>query len=97
MKMKKVLLTMLTALLVMTGASAQEKPKVLGKSHAIWQVEVRNRYLLLPVQEREENANIRVIMAGQQVQSLNVRLAVDKVDYYVPLDIQRFGAKELLL
>ena len=95
--MKKVLLTMLTALLVMTGASAQEKPKVLGKSHAIWQVEVRNRYLLLPVQEREENANIRVIMAGQQVQSLNVRLAVDKVDYYVPLDIQRFGAKELLL
>ena len=97
MKMKKVLLTMLTALLVMTGASAQERPKVLGKSHAIWQVEVRNRYLLLPVQEREENANIRVIMAGQQVQSLNVRLAVDKVDYYVPLDIQRFGAKELLL
>ena len=83
--------------LVLIGAMAADKPQVLGKSHAMLRVDVKNRYLLLPVQEREENANIRVIMAGQQVQSLNVRLAVDKVDYYVPLDIQRFGSGQLLL
>ena len=58
---------------------------------------VSNRYLLLPVQEREENASIKVIAGGQTVQELNVRLAVDKVDYCVPLDVQRFGAKDLLL
>ncbi|MBQ9229950.1 MAG: DUF4980 domain-containing protein [Prevotella sp.] len=94
--MKKVLMTMMVSLLTLTGASAQ-KPQVLGKSHAMQRVEVKSHYLLLPVQEREENANIRILAKGQQVQSLNVRLAVDKVDYYVPLDIQRFGAKDLLL
>ena len=95
--MKKLLLTMLTMMLTLTGAFAQERPQVLGKSHAMQRVEVKNHYLLLPVQEREENANIRVLVGGLQMQSLNVRLAVDKVDYYVPLDIRRFGAKDLLL
>ncbi|MBQ9650551.1 MAG: DUF4980 domain-containing protein [Prevotella sp.] len=95
--MKKLIVTMMTMLLTLTGASAQEKPQVLGKSHAMQRVEVKGKYLLLPVQEREENANISVLVAGQQVQSLNVKLAVDKVDYYVPLNIERFGAKDLLL
>ena len=93
--MKKLLL-MMVSLLTLTGVSAQ-KPQVLGKSHAMQRVEVKSHYLLLPVQEREENANIRILAKGQQVQSLNVRLAVDKVDYYVPLDIRRFGTKDLLL
>ena len=84
-------------LLTITGASAQQKLQVLGKSHAMQRVEVKNHYLLLPVQEREDNANIRVLANNKEVQSLNVRLAVDKVDYYVPLDIKRFDAKELLL
>ena len=78
--MKRLMMVM-TAMLVFAGISAQEKPQVLGKSHAMQRVEVKSKYLLLPVQEREENANIRVLVAGQQVQSLNVRLAVDKVDY----------------
>ena len=95
--MKKVITTMVAALLTFTGVSAQSKPQVLGKSHAMQRVEVNSNYLLLPVQEREDNANIRVIADNKEVQSLNVRLAVDKVDYYVPLDIKRFNSKELLL
>ena len=95
--MKRMFWTLMVMLLAVTSTKAQQKPQVLGKSHAMQRVEVKSRYLLLPVQEREENANIRVLAKGQQVQSLNVRLAVDKVDYYVPLDIQRFGEKDLLL
>ena len=89
--MKKLVMTMMVALLTATSVSAQQKPLVLGKSHALQRVEVKNRYLLLPVQEREDNATIKVLANNQQVQKLNVRLAVDKVDYYVPLDLQRFG------
>ena len=96
--MKKLMTTMVAAvLLTITGVSAQNKPMVLGKRHAMQCVEVKNQYLLLPVQEREDNANIRVLANNKEVQSLNVRLAVDKVDYYVPLDIKRFDSKELLL
>ena len=88
--MKKLIVTMMTVLLTLTGASAQ-KPQVLGKSHAMQRVEVKGKYLLLPIQEREENANISIIAAGKQLQALNAKLAVDKVDYYVPVDIARFG------
>ena len=94
--MKKLLMTLLSAVLTLT-ASAQQSPQVLGKSHAMKRVEVKSRYLLLPVQEREDNATIKVLANNQQVQKLNIRLAVDKVDYYVPLDIQRFGSGQLLL
>ena len=60
-------------------------------------VAVTARYLLLPVQEREDNATIRILADNRQVQKLNVRLAVDKVDYYVPLDVKRFGLDEVTL
>ena len=50
--MKKMLWTMMVMLLAVTGVKAQQKPQVLGKSHAMQRVEVRNHYLLLPVQER---------------------------------------------
>ena len=96
--MKKVVLAMMMMLsLAGSGVSAQETPQILGASHAMLREPVSNRYLLLPVQEREENASIKVIAGGQTVQELNVRVAVDKVDYCVPLDVQRFGAKDLLL
>ncbi len=92
-KMKKLLILIVT-MMTFAGAHAQ---MILSKSHAMKRVEVKNHYLLLPVQEREEMANIQVMANSQQVQALNVRLAVDKVDYYVPLDIKRFGATDLLL
>ena len=95
--MKKNVLAMMTLMLALVGASAQEKPQVLGKSHAMQRVEVKNKYLLLPVQEREENANVKVLVGGRQMKSFNVKLAVDQVDYYVPLDIRSFGSGDLLL
>ena len=95
--MRRLLSTIIAAAMAISGALAQSAPLVLGKSHAMQRVEVKNRYLLLPVQEREDNATIKVLSDNQQVQKLNVRLAVDKVDYYVSLDIQRFGSSEVLL
>ena len=93
MEMKRLFMTMVVMTLVLIGAMAADKPQVLGKSHAMLRVDVKNRYLLLPIQEREEIANIKVLADNQQVQSLNVRLAVDKVDYYVPLDLSRLSAQ----
>ena len=83
--------------MLMTVSAQAQQLQVLGSNHAMKRVEVSQKYLLLPVQERDEIANISVISGSQQVQKLNVRLAVDKVDYYVPLDVQRFGSDEVLL
>ena len=87
---------MLTLLTVVVSAFAQQI-QVLSENHAMVKIAVAEQYLLLPVQEREENASVRIIADNNVVQTFNVRLAVDKVDYYVPLDIKRFGSKQLLL
>ena len=88
--------TLMAGLMMALTVNAQA-PQLLGDNHAMKRVEVNSRYLLLPVQEKEENANVRVVVNNQQCQSLNVKLAVDKVDYFVPLDLKRFGSKNVLL
>ena len=90
-------ITTLVAALLMTVAASAQAPQILGDNHALQRVMVQGQYLLLPVQEKEENAHVNVVVDNQQRQSLNVKLAVDKVDYYVPLDIKRWGASSLLL
>lgn len=88
--------TIVAAVLMSAPVLAQTELSILGDSHAMLRVGISQDYLLLPVQEREDFANIRVIADNRQVQSLNVRLAVDKVDYYVPLDLRPYGASVLL-
>ena len=95
--MKRQFVTVVLAALIALPAARAQAPQVLGKSHAMQHIEVKDKYLLLPVQEKEEIATVRVLSAGNEVQKLNVRLAVDKVDYYVPFSIERFGNKDLLL
>ena len=86
--MKRMLLTMMVAM-TLTIAEAQVNPMLLGDSHAMLRLQQGQKYLLLPVQEKEENANIAVLDARNElVKRLNVRLAVDKVDYYVPFEVK---------
>jgi len=88
--MKKLMTTIVAAVLMATSAQAQVQPKVLGENHAMVRMEQGTKYLLLPVQEKEENAHIAVLdERNEMVKRLNVRLAVDKVDYYVPFEIKQ--------
>ena len=77
----------LIALLMAAGAPAQIAQKILGERHAMVKLETGKKYLLLPVQESQENAHIRVIKNNQLIKTLNCQLAVDKVDYFVPYEI----------
>ena len=85
--MKKWLMTVM-AVMTCTMMQAQE-PIVLGDNHAMMRVQSQGqKFLLLPVQEKEENAHIAVLDSkNEMAKRLNVRLAVDKVDYFVPLQI----------
>ena len=70
-------------------AQAQVQPRVLGENHAMVRLESGSKYVLLPVEEKAENASVRVIGKDNQcVRRPNVRLAVDHADYYVPLEIK---------
>ena len=87
--MKKVITTIAAAVLMVTSAQAQVSPQVLGQNHALVGIESETKYVLLPVQEKEENAHIAVLDGrNEMIKRLNVRLAVDKVDYFVPLELK---------
>ena len=87
-EMKKILMTMMMVCTVCCGTLNAQKLEVLGDNHAMLRVEASAKYLLLPVQEKEEIANVRVVVNNEQAKSFNVKLAVDKVDYYVPLELK---------
>ncbi|MBO5549106.1 MAG: DUF4980 domain-containing protein [Prevotella sp.] len=86
--MKKLLLTLM---MVATCSlmQAQVKPMVLGDKHALLKMEQGSRYLLLPVQESEDIAAIAVLDGhNNMVQRINVKLAIERVDYYVPYELK---------
>jgi levanase/fructan beta-fructosidase len=87
--MKKVMTTIVAAVLMATSAQAQVQPRVLGDNHVMVSIDTNYKYVLLPVEERAENASVRVIgKDNQSYRRPNVRLSVDHVDYYVPLEIK---------
>ena len=60
---------------------------VLGDNHALYRLQQKHKFLLLPVEEKEENAHLRIIRNNHIVKELNCRLAIDKIDYSVPLEL----------
>ena len=86
--MKKLFLTLVT-LMTFTLMEAQILPIVLGDKHAMLRMEQGRKFVLLPVQETEEIAAIAVLDArNEMVQRLNVKLAIDRVDYWVPYELK---------
>ena len=80
--------TLLASLAI--AASAQDA-RFLSSNHCIYRINEQKSYLLLPVQEKAEMCNIKVVKNNTQVKALNVRLASNHIDYYVPLDLKQFG------
>ena len=110
--MKKICLTICLLALTLGQATAQSSPSVqqqtsarlnalspqfLSGTHAMLRVTPEKRYLLLPVEEKESESKIRVIKDGHADASIDIRLATGKADYFVPLDLSRYGKGELLL
>ena len=91
---------MLGAVLGLAPVSAQTVPGLevshLAGEQNIVAVTDAPRYLLLPVQEDAPEAKVGVISGNEQVGvPANVRLARERVDYYVPLDLSASGGKDV--
>lgn len=97
--MKKKLVTALIALGCTMTVQAQEV-QFLSNNHSLYRINSDNqskKYLLLPVQESAEVSNIKVIGSSRQLKTLNVRLANNHIDYYVPLCLQEFADEKGLM
>ena len=80
-----------TVLASLAFAASAQDARFLSSNHCIYRINEQKSYLLLPVQEKAEMCNIKVVKNNTQVKALNVRLASNHIDYYVPLDLKQFG------
>ena len=95
---KKIVLTVLCAAsAIATHAQMPGTLSLLGDNHVFYRLQVKQRFLLLPVEERQENARLCIIKNNEIVKELNCKLAVDKTDYTVPLDLNDYQGSDILI
>ena len=101
-RISNIVMAMLTVTAVIAGsqpATAGEGVKIehLGTNNTLVRVTGDGKYLILPVQESNDEAIVNVLVDGHLDRTINVRLAKSKVDYTVPLDIERYKGKDVVL
>lgn len=69
--------------------------KNLGDGHSLVQIATPKKFLLLPIQDAAPETRLEMIVNNDAVRAMNVRLAVDKVDYFVPVDLSGYDGKQL--
>ena len=90
---RKIILLAICLFITTTFMHAQT---FLSSNHAMKRVKTADKYILLPVEEEEGYAHIRVIKDNQVVKEFNCKLAINKTDYNVPLDVSEYGGEVLL-
>ena len=75
------------AVCLLTSTTLMHAQTFLSQNHAMKRVKTAEKFVLLPVEEDEGLAHIRIIKDNQVVKELNCKLAVNKTDYTVPLDV----------
>ena len=56
---------------------------------------VQSKYLLLPIEEKAPEASVKLICGNDCVRTLNLHLALDKVDYMMPLCLDEWRGQDL--
>ena len=95
---KKGLLTIALGLsLAVQGAENGLVIRHLANEQNIILLDSVKKYLLLPVQENAPEGKVNIVINNelQLEQNINVRLAREKVDYYVPLDLSAYQGKTI--
>ena len=69
----------------------------LGVNNTLVRIKGDSRYVLLPVQESNEDARINVIVDGKIVETIYVRMATSRTDFTVPYDLSPYKGKNVIL
>lgn len=73
------------------------KIEYLGNNLSMVRPVNTHKYLLLPIEEKAGESRISLIVDNQTIHTMHVRLAVNKVDYYVPYGLSGYDADKLVL
>ena len=98
MTMKRILLILISIALPFMAIAQDLRVDDLGNRNVIVRVnDLTKNFLLLPVQEDVHESAVFVTVNGVAEPVRHVRLAVDRVDYMVPLDLKPYAGKTVAL
>ena len=97
--MKKILICLFVSLFAIVAWAADGDVKVvdLGDGNALVRINPMQKYLILPVEDDANDVRVSVIVDNELVETFDVRLAINKVDYTVPYDLSKYAGKHLVL
>ncbi len=85
---KKMILAASVLAVSAANAATDMNIKYMGQGHSILTPTRTAKYLLLPIEEASSESRISVYEDNQVKENINVRLAKDKVDYYMPYELE---------
>lgn len=85
--------------LLCPAANASEGVEInhLGVNNTLVRVTEEGNYIMLPVQEANDDARVNVLVDGKIAETIYVRLASSKTDYTVPFDLTPYKGKNVIL
>ena len=100
--MKKFFLTIASAILMCSANSLSAQSleiSHLAGSNTIVHISADRQaeYLMLPIEETARETSVKVICNNDLVRHLHIRLAINKVDYYVPMILDEWKGREIKL
>lgn len=69
----------------------------LGGGNVMVRINTTKKYLILPVEDVAPSIRLSIIADNDQVDALDVRMAVNKIDYMVPVDISAYSGRNIVL
>ena len=85
--------TLMTVSLSLRAADSSLSIKDLGEGYCLVRVNTNQKYLLLPVEDASPDVRINMIVNNKEVKNFDVRLAINKVDYFVPVDLSDYSGQ----
>lgn len=100
-KFRKIQISTIIGALAATGLPVKAAEGIeiehLGTNNTLVRVTGDSRYLLLPVQESNDDARINVLVDGNIAETIYVRLSKSKTDFSVPFDLSPYKGKNVIL
>ncbi len=88
---------LVTAAAVSATAADGVEIDYLGSNNTLVRVMGGDQFLMLPVQESNDDARVNILVDGKIAETIYVRLARSKTDYSVPFDLSPYKGKNVIL
>ena len=85
-------------LLALAVACEQPAQNKLANDSYMYTIEVQQKYLLLPIENEATEVKMQLLVENTPIgEPINIRIAQNQIDYWIPIEIEAYKGKKLTL